>query len=258
MLDSLYIGASGMQAQQLNIDAIANNLANVNTAGYKRSRVDFSDLLYRSVSGATDSSGNSSIGRIGMGATVASTGKVFTVGDLKKTDEPLDLVINGQGFFEVLAPDGSIAYTRNGALRLDRDGVLVTQDGYPLVGSIQVPPDSTQIRIDPNGRVFATVARSTSATELGQIELATFTNPAGLTATGNNLFQATEAAGDPIVGAPGENGIGTIVQGYLEGANVKLIDEMVSLVLAQRAYEINSKVIQASDEMLSISNNLYR
>lgn len=259
MLDSLYIGASGMQAQQQNVDAIANNLANVNTAGYKRSRIDFEDLLYRTTPSGRAASGQSATpARMGMGTAVAGSSKVFTAGDIKKTAEPLDLSINGQGFFEIALPDGSVAYTRNGAFRLDQDGMLVNQDGYALVGSIQVPPETTQVRIDSAGRVTAAVTGQRDAIELGQIHLVNFTNPAGLTAMGDNLYVATDRAGDPIVGNPGENGTGGITQGYLEGSNVRLIDEMISLILAQRAYEINAKVVQASDELLSISNNLYR
>lgn len=259
MLDSLYIGASGMQAQQFNIDAVANNLANVNTAGYKRSRIDFEDLLYRTVAtgrATTDQPVGS--GRLGMGAAIAGTGKIFTVGDTKKTDGPMDLVINGQGFFEVVMPDGSMGYTRNGAMRLDRDGNIVSQNGYALASAIQVPADSTQVRIDTDGRVYSTVAGEKNPVEIGQIQLANFTNPAGLSPVGDNLYQATDSSGDSVVSNPGENGTGTVAQGFLEGSNVRLIDEMVSLILAQRAYEINAKVVQASDEMLSISNNLYR
>jgi len=259
MLDSLYIGASGMQAQQQNVDAISNNLANVNTAGYKRSRIDFEDLLYRAVPSGRDPSGQfAAAGRMGMGTAMAGSSKVFTVGDSKKTAEPLDLAINGQGFFEIALPDGNVAYTRNGAFRLDQDGTLVNQDGYALVGAIQVPPETTQVRIDSAGRVTATITGQRDPVELGQIHLANFTNPAGLSAIGDNLYQATDRAGEPIIGNPGENGTGGLVQGYLEGSNVRLIDEMVSLILAQRAYEINAKVVQASDELLSISNNLYR
>jgi flagellar basal-body rod protein FlgG len=193
-----------------------------------------------------------------MGTAVAGSSKVITDGDVKKTSEPLDLAINGQGFFEIALPDGSVGYTRNGAFRLDRDGMLVNQDGYALVGSIIVPSDATQVRIESTGRVTATLAGQRDPVEIGQINLANFTNPAGLTAMGDNLYLANERAGEPIVGAPGENGTGALAQGFLEGSNVRLIDEMVALILAQRAYEINAKVVQASDELLSISNNLYR
>jgi len=258
MLNSLYIGATGMQAQQLNIEAISNNLANVNTTSYKRSRVDFSDLIYRAVSSSASGDPAAGVGRLGMGAAVAGTEKVFTAGDVKQTNQPLDLAINGQGFLEVLMPDGSTSYTRSGALQLNQDGQLITQDGHPLAQSIIIPPDSTNVRIDPNGQVFITVPTDKRPVDIGQIGLVNFTNPAGLTAIGNNMYVATERSGEPMVGNPGENGTGMVQQGYLEGSNVQLVDEMVSLILAQRAYEINAKVVQASDQLLSISNNLYR
>jgi flagellar basal-body rod protein FlgG len=258
MLNSLYIGATGMQAQQLNIDAISNNLANVNTTGYKRSRVDFSDLLYRTVSSSASGDPVGGFGRMGMGVALSGNAKAFTAGDVKQTNQPLDLAINGQGFLEISMTDGSTGYTRNGALQLNQDGKIVTLDGHPLSSSIIIPPDATKVRIDPNGQVFATVPTDKNPVELGQITLVNFTNPAGLTAMGNSLYVATERSGDPMVGNPGENGTGSIQQGYLEGSNVQLVDEMVSLIIAQRAYDINAKVVQASDQLLSISNNLYR
>jgi flagellar basal-body rod protein FlgG len=259
MLDSLYIGATGMQAQQQNIDTIANNLANVNTTGFKRSRIDFEDLLYRNVSaGATQANAASASNRIGMGTAIASVGKVFTGGDVKKTGEPLDLAINGAGFFEILMPDGTLAYTRNGALQMNSDGMLVTRDGQRLNAPIQVPADATSVQIDANGKAFASVPGEKRLVELGQIEISTFPNPAGLTALGDNLFVATEQSGQVNVGHAGENGAGTLGQGFLEGSNVRLIDEMIGLIVAQRAYEINAKVVQASDELLTISNGLYR
>jgi len=260
MLDSLYIGATGMQVQQLNVDTVANNLANVNTVGYKRSRIDFEDLLYRSVAttSQTGTTTGATEGGKGMGAAVASVGKVFTVGDVKKTDEPLDLAISGQGFFEIVMPDGTLAYTRNGAFQLNADGTLVTRDGYPLNASIQVPADTTSIQVGANGQVLATVAGENRAVDLGQIELTTFQNPSGLTALGDNLFVPTENSGIATPQVPGEGGAGLLRQGFLESSNVRLIDEMVALIVAQRAYEINAKVVQASDELLSISNSLYR
>lgn len=260
MLDSLYIGATGMQAQQMNIDTVANNLANVNTAGFKRGRIDFEDLLYRTVAtaGMTTSGQALALNKMGMGTAIASTSKVFTEGDIKKTGEPLDLAINGQGFFEISMPDGSLSYTRNGAFQLNADGVLVTRDGQPLNTSIQVPVDMTSLRVDPDGRVFATVAAEKLPVELGQIELISFQNPAGLSAVGDNLFVTTDRSGGAVVSRPGENGVGVLSQGYLESSNVRLIDEMIGLIVAQRAYEINAKVVQASDELLNISNSLYR
>jgi flagellar basal-body rod protein FlgG len=259
MLDSLYIGATGMQAQQLNVDTIANNLANVNTTGFKRARVNFEDLLYRTVAtGNTATSAETETGGMGMGTAVASMGKVFTAGDIKKTGETLDLAINGAGFYEILMPDGTLAYTRNGAFQMDADGALITSEGYRLNVNAQIPSDATKVSIDANGRIVANIAGETKAVELGQIQVGVFTNPAGLKAVGDNLYVATEFSGAVSVANPGESGAGTLNQGFLEGSNVRLIDEMVGLIVAQRAYEINAKVVQASDEMLSISNGLYR
>lgn len=257
MIDSLYIGATGMHAQQMNIDVIANNLANVNTAGFKRNRIDFEDVLYRSM-GASSVTGSGTNIRSGMGTTIAASGKVFTTGDVKKTDQPFDLAVRGQGFFEVTMPDGTTAYTRSGAFKVNGEGVLITQDGYPLAGSIQVPPDATSVKFDGDGRVTAIVPTERQPLEIGRIDIVNFVNPAGLNPVGDNLYAATDTSGDALRGTPGENGTGAIAQGFLEGSNVRLIDEMINLILAQRAYEINSKVVQASDEMLSISNGLYR
>ena len=259
MIDSLYIGATGMHAQQMSIDVISNNLANVNTTGFKKSRVDFEDLLYRNVVrgngliGSTDNTHS-----LGTGAAMAGTGKVFTMGDIKKTDGPLDLAIRGQGFFEVVLPTGDLAYTRSGVFEINRDGMLATSDGNRLSTSIQIPTDATSIVVEATGRVSANVVGETKPVEIGHLELATFTNPEGLSPLGDNLYVATLKSGDALRSNPGENGTGTLAQGFLEASNVKLVDEMISLILAQRAYEINSKVVQASDEIMSITNNLYR
>jgi len=261
MLESLYIGATGMQAQQANLDVIANNMANVNTTGFKRNRLDFEDLLYRAMPGTRSTAGPTVTG---MGTSVATTDKVFTVGDVKKTSQPYDLAIQGQGFFELTMPDGSSAYTRNGVFHVTSDGSLVSQDGYPLAGKITVPSDATAVTIGSDGQVQATVPSQQKPISLGQIELTTFVNPAGLQAMGDNLYVATtdgssaNNSGDPQAGTPGQGGMGTLSQGYLEVSNVNLIDEMVNLVIAQRAYEVNSKVVQAADQILNISNNLYR
>lgn len=259
MLDSLYIGASGMHAQQTSIDVIANNLANVNTSGYKRNRIDFEDLLYRQVAppGAA-AQGAQAVESLGAGTAIAGTNKIFTAGDIKKTDGTLDLAIRGDGFFQVSLPDGSTAYTRNGAMQVNRDGFLVTPEGYPLSPAIQIAPDATALVIDGNGKITATVQGEAQPIEVGQLELANFTNPSGLNPMGDNLYSSTAASGDAVVSLPGENGAGTIAQGYLEASNVQLVEEMINLIMAQRAYEINAKVVQASDEMLSINNNLRR
>jgi flagellar basal-body rod protein FlgG len=261
MLESLYIGATGMQAQQANLDVIANNMANVNTSGFKRNRLDFEDLLYRAMPATRSASGPAVSG---MGTSVATTDKVFTTGDVKQTSQPYDLAIRGQGFFEVTLPDGSSAYTRNGVFHVTTDGALVNQDGYPLATPIVVPADATAVTINSDGQVQATVPSQHQPVGLGQIELATFVNPAGLQALGDNLYVATtdgnspNSSGDPQSVVPGQDGTGTLAQGYLEVSNVNLIDEMVNLVIAQRAYEVNSKVVQASDQLLNLSNNLYR
>jgi flagellar basal-body rod protein FlgG len=259
MIDSLYIGATGMNAQQLSIDTVANNLANVNTSGFKRGRVEFEDLLYRVVDVAGSTGGNRpASGRMGMGTAVAGSMKIFSAGEIKKTGESFDLAINGQGFFEIVLTDGNLAYTRNGAFRLDNESFLATQDGHRLSAGIQLPPDAAQVRIAVNGAVLARLPNEPNEVELARIELAGFANPGGLTALGDNLYSATEQSGTPVLGTPGETGLGTVQQGFLEGSNVRLIDELLGLILAQRAYELNAKVVQASDELLGIANNLHR
>ncbi|MES9938929.1 MAG: flagellar basal-body rod protein FlgG [Candidatus Thiodiazotropha sp. 6PLUC2] len=260
MIESLSIGASGMQAQQIQIDVIANNLANSNTMGFKKSRVDFEDLMYREM-GITRSNllGTSDIEHpVGVGVGIASTGKIFTTGEVKMTERTLDLAIQGEGFFEVALPDNSYAYTRNGALRIDQDGYLATADGYRLSGSIQVPNDTEDLAIQSNGSVLAQVADQDELVEIGNLDLVRFVNSGGLNPVGDNLYIPSENSGDGYYGIPGEEGFGSVKQGFLEASNVNLVEEMTQLVMAQRAYEINSKVVQASDELLSIVNNLRR
>lgn len=259
MIDSLYIGATGMQAQQLNVDAIANNLANVNTSGYKKSRISFQDAFYQEANSAWNQTSQMADRVIlGMGTLVASNAKSFTQGDPKATELPLDVAIRGNGFFEVVLPDGTSAYTRNGAFKVTADGLLGTSQGYELKQQIQIPSDMTELVIDAQGKVSARTAADSNLVEVGQIELTSFVNPEALQALGENIYIATDKAGQPLSGKPGEEGLGSLAQGYLESSNVKLAEEMVNLVLAQRAYELNAKIIQASDEMLSISNNLRR
>lgn len=261
MLDSLYIGATGMQAQQANLDVIANNMANVNTIGFKRNRLEFEDLLYRAL--PTSRSGHGAM-MAGMGTSVAMTDKTFTVGDVKQTGQPFDLAINGQGFFEVTLPDGTSAYTRNGVFHVGSDGTLVSQDGYPLAAKITIPAEAASITVSGSGQVQAIMSAGQQPTTIGQIDLVTFVNPGGLNPMGDNLYIATtdgdgaNNSGEPQTNPPGQNGAGKLQQGYLEVSNVNLIDEMVNLVIAQRAYEVNSKVVSASDQLLSLSNNLYR
>ncbi|MES9989991.1 MAG: flagellar basal-body rod protein FlgG [Candidatus Thiodiazotropha endolucinida] len=260
MIESLSIGASGMQAQQTQIDVIANNLANVNTMGFKKSRVDFEDLMYKEMArNRSNLLPTFDLARpVGVGVGVSSTGKVFTSGEVKKTDRSLDLAIQGEGFFEVVLPDNSYAYTRNGAMRIDRDGYLATADGYRLSGLIQVPSDAEDIAIQNDGSVMAQVADQNELVEIGSLDLIRFVNAGGLNPAGDNLYLPSENSGDGYYGIPGEEGFGSVQQGYLEASNVNLVEEMTQLVLAQRAYEINSKVVQAADELLSIVNNLRR
>ncbi|MBC7380671.1 MAG: flagellar basal-body rod protein FlgG [Burkholderiaceae bacterium] len=264
MIDSLYIGASGMQAQQLNVNAISNNLANMTTPAYKKDRVNFQDLMYRSgLAGAAGPESGMGAGAalgagVGSGVGVAAIIKLFQNGELKKTDGPLDIAISGKGFLEVTLPDGSSAYTRAGALQVTPEGLLANSAGYALHPAIRIPADAKDVLIDAAGKVTVSTPTDKNRVEVGQIELVDFVNPAGLTPLGENLFVAREEAGTPITGAPGTETFGKISQGYLEASNVKLVDEMMSLILAQRAYEMNAKAVQAADEMLGIVNNLRR
>jgi len=262
MIRALWTGATGMQAQQLNIDVIANNLANVNTAGFKRSRTDFQDLLYQTLrlAGSASSSGTevpSGI-QVGHGARPVATQKIFLQGDFMQTQNELDMTIEGKGFYQILQPDGEIAYTRSGAFKLDSDGRVVTSDGYTLEPEITVPEDTMNISIGPDGTVSVLQAGELESSEVGNIELAMFINPAGLKSFGKNLFLPTDASGDPTTGTPGEDGFGTLAQGFLEMSNVNVVEEMVNMIVSQRAYEINSKVINTSDSMLQVANNLKR
>lgn len=258
MINSLYISATGMHAQQQNVDSIANNLANANTVGFKKNRVAFSDAVYRVASGQRGSEPGEIHPAFGIGTVVSGNGKSFAQGEIKQTGGALDLAIRGTGFLEVLLPDGTAAVTRYGALQVNKDGLLANSEGLALKQQVQVPADALEVVIDPNGKVSARMQNEKQLTELGQIELVSYSNLAGLDPIGDNLYSASERAGAPTLGKPGEDGFGSLAQGYLEASNVQLAEEMVNLVLAQRAYELNAKVIQASDEMLSISNNLRR
>jgi flagellar basal-body rod protein FlgG len=259
MMDSLYIGATGMHAQQQHVDSIANNLANINTNGYKRNRISFEDAFYRASAPATP--GNEAQNNrivLGMGTLVSSNTKSFAGGDLKQTDGPLDLAIRGTGFLEVVLADGTVAYTRHGALKVLADGRLATTAGYALRQEIRVPTDAAEVIIAPTGLVTARVPDQAEPVELGEINVASVPNPESLAVLGENLYAATPGTGPVTVGNAGSLGLGTLAQGYLESSNVRPAEEMVNLVLAQRAYELNAKVIQAADEMLGISNNLRR
>jgi flagellar basal-body rod protein FlgG len=251
-----------MQAQQMQIDTIANNLANVNTNGFKRSRAEFQDLLYQTVTTPGSSSSSSTKNpagiQLGLGTRPASVKKLFTQGDFKKTDNQLDLLIQGQGFFKVLLPDGTTAYTRDGAFTADRDGQLVNAQGYALDPPIVLPTDTLTLTIGADGTVSVTQPGQSEATDIGQIELATFVNPTGLLSLGGNLYQFTGSSGDALDGTPGLDGIGTIAQGFLEVSNVSIVNELVDMIAAQRAYELNSRSIKASDEMMQQVNGLVR
>jgi flagellar basal-body rod protein FlgG len=254
MLRSLYTAATGMEAQQLRMDVISNNLANASTTGFKKTRAEFEDLLSETLRGATApdprGGGQPAPLQVGLGVRAGSTARSFGQGELVSTGNPLDLAIEGQGFFRVQRPNGDPAYTRAGNLRVDASGRVVTPHGEVVDPGITIPPDATQVTVKPDGTVLATLPGRQDETELGQLELYTFPNPAGLSATGNNLFAANAASGDALRSRPGENGTGTIAQGMLEGANVKAVEEMIDMIATQRAYELNSKVIQSADQML--------
>jgi flagellar basal-body rod protein FlgG len=250
-----------MQSQQTNLDVIANNLANVNTTGFKKAKAEFQDLLYQTTrsAGAEQGGGNqlpTSL-QIGHGSRLISTSKVFTTGELTQTGERLDVAIHGDGFFEVQLPDGTRAYTRDGGLKTDSTGRITTSDGLPLQGGFQpIPAGTTNVTIAPNGEV--TTQQGSTGKQTFRVNLVRFANPAGLDAVGHNLFKETPASGTAEIGNPAENGFGELQQGYLEMSNVKVVEEMVNMILAQRAYEVNSKAVQSADEMMQMSNNLRR
>ncbi len=257
---ALYSSATGMQAQQLNLDTIANNLANVNTTGFKKSKIEFQDLLYQQnrAAGSDGGAGNlvPSGMQVGAGSRVVSTAKIFSQGQLTQTDEKLDVAIQGDGFFEIQRPDGTSAYTRDGSFKLTSTGQVVTNDGLPVLSGVQpIPPGATNISIARTGDVTVTTNDGTTSF---RIQLVRFANPTGLENAGGNLYLETPASGTPELGNPGEQGFGGIIQGYLEGSNVNVVNEMVNMIVAQRAYEINSKAIQTSDTMLQEINNLKR
>ena len=262
MMRGLWSAATGMTAQQTSIDVIANNLANVNTVGFKASRVDFQDLVYQTIrepgAAGTESTQLPTGVQVGLGARYAAVQRVFTPGELRQTGNSLDVAIEGDGFFQVLLPDGRTAYSRDGALKLDGQGRLVNSEGYPVQPEVTIPADTVHVSIGSDGTVSVTVAGQSEPQQIGQITLAKFLNPAGTSNLGRNLAVATPASGDPVVASPGTEGLGTLGQGLLELSNVNIIEEMVSMIVAQRAYEVNSKAIQVADEMLAMANNLHR
>jgi flagellar basal-body rod protein FlgG len=262
MIRALYTAASGMNAQQANIDNIAHNLSNVNTTGFKKARVEFEDLVYdqsKQAGSPTSTAGEAPIGfEIGLGTRPVATARDFGRGNLRSTNNPLDLAIEGRGFFQITLPDGQTAYSRSGALHLSAEGTVVTNEGYPLEPQISIPENALSITVSKEGIVSVSLPGEGAPQEVGTIELASFQNAAGLTALGGTLFGVSSASGEPTTAVPGQEGIGTIVQGFLEDSNVSVVEEMVNMILAQRAYEANSRVVRTSDEMLAQVNNIAR
>ncbi|MBL8200109.1 MAG: flagellar basal-body rod protein FlgG [Chromatiales bacterium] len=258
-MEALWVAKTGLDAQQTRMTVVSNNLANVNTTGFKRGRAVFEDLLYQNVTqagGATSQNTESPTGlTTGTGVRVVATEKTFTQGSALQTGNALDVLIQGRGFFQVLEPDGNLAYSRDGSFRVDSDGRLVTSSGYEIQPSITIPSDAQSITIAMDGTVQATLQGQTAPTSLGTLQLADFINPAGLQPKGQNLYIETAASGSPQVTNPGLEGLGTLVQGSLEGSNVNVVEELVSMIETQRAYEMNSKAIATSDQMLQYLNN---
>lgn len=262
MIRSLYTAATGMNAQDTNVSVIANNLANVNTVGFKRSRPEFQDLLYQNLRlvGTLSPNGQQvpTGAQLGMGTKTAAIQKIFLQGDFSQTQNPLDIAIQGKGFFQITQPDGTTAFTRAGSFKLDNTGRMVTADGLAMQPAITIPNNALSISIDPQGSVAVTQPGSPAPTVLGNIQLASFQNPAGLQSIGFNLFAQSDSSGQPQIGNPQSIDLGSTQQGFLELSNVSVVEEMVNLIAAQRAYEVNSKTVQTADEMLQISNNMKR
>jgi flagellar basal-body rod protein FlgG len=262
MIRSLWTSATGMQAQALNLDVISNNLANVNTTGFKKSRAEFQDLLYETIKPAgTPSSQDTEVPtgiQLGHGTRPSTVLKIFSQGNMENTQNELDLAIEGDGFFQIALPNGETTYTRDGAFKLDSDGRIVNSDGFAMEPEISIPTDALSISVGLDGTVSVLQAGESIPSEIGTIELARFVNPAGLISMGKNLFITSEASGDEMTGTAGEDGLGTLAQGFLEMSNVSVVDEMVNMITAQRAYESNSKAIQAADDMLQLANNIKR
>ncbi len=262
MIRALKAAASGMHAQELKLDNIANNLANVNTTGFKKGSIQFQDLMYQVIRPANASLQTNTIEptelSIGHGVRPVANIRNFEQGTLTQTENPLDIAIAGDGFLQVLLPDGSVAYTRDGHIRIDPEGRLVTANGYELEPSIELPPDTEAVIIARDGIISVMEAGQTQPDEIGQLELARFINSAGLSAIGQNLFQETVASGPPIRGEAGRDGFGQIEQGYLESSNVSVVEEMINMITAQRAYEVNSKSIKTAETMLERAVNLKR
>ena len=261
MIRALYSAASGMNAEQLNVDNIANNIANANTTGFKSRRAQFQDLLYQTMIQPGAAAGQQSTVptglQLGLGTRAASNEVIFSQGDFSQTNNPLDLVIQGQGFFQIRRATGDLAYTRSGNFHLNRDGQVVTIDGDLLDPPITIPQNALSVTIASDGTVSYSQSGQAASQQAGQIQLATFSNPSGLNSVGRNLFLSTDASGDPVVGLPGgQEGIGQLLQGYVEQSNVSVVNEFINLIVSQRAYEANSKVVKAADDMYQQVNNL--
>jgi flagellar basal-body rod protein FlgG len=263
MIRALYTAASGMMAQETNLDNVANNLANSSTAGFRRRRVQFEDLVYQNLvmPGAAASQQTTMVAglQVGLGTRTAASEVIQLQGDFSQTGNPLDLTIQGQGFFQVLLPTGETAYTRAGSFHLDAQGNVVTQDGDAVQPAATIPPGATSVTVAPDGTISVTLPGQTAAQRVGTLQLALFNNPGGLNSTGKNLFLATTASGDPVIGTPGgSEGLGSIAQYMLEQSNVSVVDEFVQMIVAQRSYEANSRVVNAADQMLQNINTLGR
>ncbi|MES2626061.1 MAG: flagellar basal-body rod protein FlgG [Pseudomonadota bacterium] len=259
MNQSLWIAKTGLDAQQTKMSVISNNLANASTSGYKRSRAVFEDLLYQNQRQPGAQSSQDTLYptglMIGTGVRTVATEKLFTQGAMSQTENPLDVGIDGKGFLQILMPDGSLGYTRDGALQVDNQGQLVNSNGYAVQPAITIPADAQSITIGNDGTVSVSTPGSTGTTQVGTLQLVDFINPGGLQPTGGNLYLESSASGSPQAGTPGQNGLGTLMQGYVEGSNVNVVEELVSMIETQRAYEMNSKAISTSDQMLQFVNN---
>ena len=262
MLRALYTSATGLAAQQFNLDVVANNLANASTTGFKKSRADFQDLVYQEMRQPGGQTGANSVlptgSQVGLGVTAGTTQTVYSQGTFQNTGGDYDLAIKGDGFFKVLMPDGSTAYTRNGSFSIDASGKLVTSEGFEVQPAISIPVNHQSINISSTGEVMVTIPGSAQPTSAGKLQVTKFMNPAGLRALGGSLFQATNASGSPVDTDPGAGGGGTLQYKSLESSNVDIVEEMVRMIVLQRAYDTNSKVIQAADEMLTTTNGIKR
>lgn len=258
---SLSIGATGMLAQQLNVEVISNNIANMNTTAFQRRRAEFQDLLYQNFRrvGSTSSDAGTVVPagvQVGLGVRTAAVYRITEQGNLTLTENPLDLAINGNGYFQITLPNGETAYTRAGSLQLNADGEIVTVDGFEVQPGLTVPQNTIDITVNASGEVLASIDGQTTPTNVGQFTLANFPNEAGLIAIGDNQFLETPASGAPVTGTPGSTGFGTLQQGFLETSNVNVVEEITNLISAQRAYEMNSKVIETSDQMMQTTSNI--